>query len=105
MLSIIIPTWNAASELRPTLEALAAANQLPHEVIVADAGSVDETAVIATDGGAIFLEAQKGRGRQLAAGAGAAAGDWLLFLHADTQPQAGWVQAVQAFVCGPLEQV
>ncbi len=104
MLSIIIPTLNAATDLKPTLETLAAASQLPHEVIVADAGSVDDTALIAMNGGAIFLQAQKGRGRQLAAGAAAAAGDWLLFLHADTQPQAGWAQAVQAFVADPANR-
>jgi rSAM/selenodomain-associated transferase 2 len=101
VLSIIIPTLNAANVLRPTLEALAAAGQLPHEVIVADAGSIDDTPLIAINGGAIFLEAQRGRGRQLAAGAAAAAGDWLLFLHADTQPQAGWTQAVQGFMADP----
>jgi rSAM/selenodomain-associated transferase 2 len=101
VLSIVIPTLNAANVLGPTLEALAAAGQLPHEVIVADGGSIDDTPLIAINGGAILLEAQRGRGRQLAAGAAAAAGDWLLFLHADTQPQAGWAQPVQAFMADP----
>jgi rSAM/selenodomain-associated transferase 2 len=101
VLSIVIPTLNAANVLGPTLEALAAAGQLPHEVIVADGGSIDDTPLIAISGGAILLEAQWGRGRQLAAGAAAAAGDWLLFLHADTQPQAGWVKPVQAFMADP----
>jgi rSAM/selenodomain-associated transferase 2 len=101
VLSIVIPTLNAANVLGPTLEALAAAGQLPHEVIVADGGSIDDTPLIAISGGAILLEAQRGRGRQLAAGAAAAAGDWLLFLHADTQPQAGWVKPVQAFMADP----
>jgi rSAM/selenodomain-associated transferase 2 len=101
VLSIVIPTLNAANVLGPTLEALAAAGQLPHEVIVADGGSIDDTPLIAINGGAILLEAQRGRGRQLAAGAAAAAGDWLLFLHADTQPQAGWVKPVQAFMADP----
>jgi rSAM/selenodomain-associated transferase 2 len=100
VLSIIIPTLNAGKTLGLTLKTLAA-SQLPHEVIVADGGSIDDTALIVMDGGAIFLEAQRGRGRQLAAGAAAAAGDWLLFLHADTQPQAGWTQAVQAFMVDP----
>jgi rSAM/selenodomain-associated transferase 2 len=103
VLSIIIPTLNATKMLRPTLETLAAC-QLPHEVIVADGGSIDDTALIAMEGGAIFLEAQRGRGRQLAAGAAAAVGDWLLFLHADTQPQAGWTEAVQAFMIDPVNR-
>lgn len=104
MLSIIIPTLNAETVLGPTLKTLAAANQLPHEVIIADAGSIDDTALIARNGGAIFLETQRGRGRQLAAGAGAASGDWLLFLHADTQPQEGWVNAVQNFIADPANR-
>jgi rSAM/selenodomain-associated transferase 2 len=101
VLSIIIPTLNAESVLKPTVQIISEATQLPHEVIVADGGSTDDTSLIAIDGGAIFLEAQRGRGRQLAAGAAAAAGDWLLFLHADTRPQAGWAQAVQAFMVDP----
>jgi rSAM/selenodomain-associated transferase 2 len=104
VLSIIIPTWNAGGVLKSTLQALGGATQLPHEVIVADGGSTDDTALIATDGGAIFLESHRGRGRQLAAGAEAAAGDWLLFLHADTQPQPGWTQAVQAFMADPANR-
>jgi rSAM/selenodomain-associated transferase 2 len=101
VLSIIIPTLNAGNVLRPTLAALSADSRLAREVIVADGGSIDDTPLLAIDGGAIFLEAQRGRGRQLAAGAAAAAGDWLLFLHADTQPQAGWTQAVEAFMADP----
>ena len=105
MLSIIIPTLNAGTVLRPTLDSLAAAiNQLPHEVIVADGGSIDDTAAITIEGGAILLETQRGRGRQLAAGAGAAAGDWLLFMHADTQPQGEWMQAVQSFIGEPANR-
>src|SRR5512132_3561360 len=92
---------NAGNVLRPTLAALSADSRLAREVIVADGGSIDDTPLLAIDGGAIFLEAQRGRGRQLAAGAAAAAGDWLLFLHADTQPQAGWTQPVWAFMADP----
>ena len=104
MLSIIIPTLNAGGFLRPTLQTLADAAHLPHEVIVADGGSVDDTAVIATECGAIFLETQRGRGRQLSAGAAAAAGDWFLFLHADTHPQPGWSRAVEAFMESPANR-
>jgi rSAM/selenodomain-associated transferase 2 len=104
VLSIIIPTLNAGKVLQPTLQALATAVNVPHEIIVADGGSVDETAAIACDGDAIFLETQRGRGRQMAAGAQAAAGDWMLFLHADTALQAGWGDAVQAFVDNPANR-
>lgn len=99
MLSIIVPTLNAAGHLPKTLRALAGAHgALPFEVIVADGGSVDETALIAAREDVIFIESPRGRGVQLATGANEAAGDWLLFLHADTRLDEGWAQAVSAFI-------
>jgi rSAM/selenodomain-associated transferase 2 len=102
VLSIIIPTLNSNLSLGRTLDAIAAAkSKIACEVIVADGGSIDETRFTATKGEAIFLEFQRGRGRQLADGAAAAAGDWLLFLHADTRLGAGWAPAVEAFIADP----
>ena len=99
MLSIVIPTLNSNDCLGRTLEILSAAKgEIACEVIVADGGSIDETRTTATRGGAIFLETRRGRGWQLAEGAAAAAGDWLLFLHADTRLGANWAPAVQAFI-------
>lgn len=106
MLSIIIPTLNSNLSLGRTLDAIAAAkNEIACEVIVADGGSIDETRFTATKGETIFLEFQRGRGRQLADGAAAAAGDWLLFLHADTRLGAGWARAVEAFIADPENQL
>ncbi|MBK8176744.1 MAG: TIGR04283 family arsenosugar biosynthesis glycosyltransferase [Rhodospirillales bacterium] len=104
MLSIIIPTLNVGQSLKSTLDTIVSAASLAHEVIVADGGSVDDTALIAERGGAIFLETHRGRGQQMAEGALAAAGDWFLFLHADTQLQTGWTQAVQAFIADSANQ-
>ncbi len=99
VLSIIIPTLNAGKTLPATLRTLAGADDtLTTEIIVVDGGSIDDTSVVAERGGAIFIEAGRGRGPQLAAGADAAAGEWLLFLHADTQPATGWREAVAAFI-------
>ena len=47
--------------------------------------------------GARVVQAPRGRGPQLAAGAAAATGDWLLFVHADSRPQDGWQAAASAF--------
>lgn len=98
--SIIIPTLDAAEALHRSLPPLAgfAALDLIREVIVADGGSADETPAIAEATGARFVQAEKGRGMQLAAGADAARGDWLLFLHADTVLQPGWDRAVRDFI-------
>ena len=102
-LSIVIPTLNAAGGLRRSLPPLAefGAVGLVREVILADGGSSDETAEIAEAAGAVLVAAEKGRGQQLANGAAAARGEWLLFLHADTVLQAGWDAAVRGFIDDP----
>lgn len=55
------------------------------EVIVVDGGSQDDTVQIAQSLGAKVLSAPNGRACQMNAGALAATGDILLFLHADTR--------------------
>lgn len=89
-LSVVIPTLNAGSHLGACLAAVSAAD----EIVVADGGSADATAVMARQAGARLVAAQRGRGTQLRAGAEAAQGDWLLFLHADSRLEPGWRSAV-----------
>ena len=107
LLSIVIPTLDAAGVLGPTLAAAAPGiarfeeRGIPVEVVVADGGSLDGTADEARRHGARLVEAETGRGRQLAAGAAAAEGAWLLFLHADTCPAPGWDEEVSAFIAAP----
>ncbi len=96
MLSVIIPTRNADAGLPDTLACLAAQRTEAGigEIIVADGGSMDPPVVAGF--GAVMISAPAGRGIQLAAGANAATGDWLLFLHADTVLGQGWARALQA---------
>jgi rSAM/selenodomain-associated transferase 2 len=99
MLSIIIPTLNAAGVLAETLAVLSRARQqLPFEIIVADGGSTDDTALLAAQGGAMVRQVARGRGRQMAEATHVASGEWYLFLHADTRPQGDWAAAVAAFI-------
>jgi rSAM/selenodomain-associated transferase 2 len=97
-LSVVIPALNAASGLGGTLAALAGC---PAEVVLVDGGSTDATVAIAGSAGARVLQAPRGRGVQLAAGAAAACGPWLLFLHADTRLCEGWAEAVRRVVASP----
>jgi rSAM/selenodomain-associated transferase 2 len=99
-LSVVIPTLNAAETLPQTLAALQSRSP-PGEIIVSDGGSVDETAAITVAAGARIITAPRGRGPQLAAGAAAAAGDWLLFLHADCRLEAEWAEKVGDFIAAP----
>ena len=90
-LSVVLPTWQAAATLDGTLAAVTrGAGDLAIEVVVCDGGSTDGTPALAERQGAHLITAPRGRGVQLAAGAAAARGDWLLFLHADTQLAADW---------------
>ena len=107
-LSIVIPALNEASGIeRNILHALALR---PTNIVVADGQSDDGTADLARSAGATVVTCERGRGRQLNAGALAATGDVLLFLHADCwlEPQAAeQIEAVlgdQTVVGGAFRQ-
>lgn len=85
-LSIIIPALDEAGVLPALLAQLRAQQGVVCEVIVADGGSRDGTPALARDGGARVVEASRGRGAQMNAGARAASAPCLLFLHADSLP-------------------
>jgi len=75
---------NEAPGIRAALEALAPLRARGHEVVVADGGSDDGTAELARPLCDRVIVAPRGRALQMNAGASVAAGDVLLFLHADT---------------------
>lgn len=99
-LSVVMPALNAAKVLPGTLEAVFAEPDLVHEVLVSDGGSDDGGPAIAASHGCRVLTGPRGRGAQLARGADAASGDWLLFLHADTRLSPGWGEAVRRHAAG-----
>jgi rSAM/selenodomain-associated transferase 2 len=98
-LAVVIPTLNAAGSLPGTLAALRPARGLLDlDILVSDGCSTDATPVAATAHGARLVSGPAGRGIQLRRGAEAARGNWMLFLHADTVPAAGWAEAVRDFI-------
>jgi len=86
-LSVVIPAWNEAGNLRlllPRLHTALTALGIGYEVIVADAGSNDGTAEICRAEGAACLQVgARGYGLALGAGFRQAAGTYVLTMDAD----------------------
>lgn len=82
-ISVIIPVLNEREHLPHTLEQFQAIS-VPFEIIVVDGGSTDGSRQwLAQQSGILVVDSERGRGRQLQAGAKIATGEVLLFLHAD----------------------
>ncbi|WP_456386300.1 TIGR04283 family arsenosugar biosynthesis glycosyltransferase [Profundibacter sp.] len=99
-LSIIIPVLNGEGELPHAIASLVEGLEagLIRELVVSDGGSSDGSCGLAEEAGAVLVSGAAGRGGQLARGADAAGGAWLLFLHADTVLAAGWAEVVRAHI-------
>jgi rSAM/selenodomain-associated transferase 2 len=106
-LTVVAPTLNEAHGIRASLEALAPLRARGHEVIVADGGSADATARLALGHCDQVVHAPRGRALQMNAGAQAARGDALVFLHADTrlpaQADAAILAALQSHLWGRFD--
>jgi rSAM/selenodomain-associated transferase 2 len=83
-LSIIIPTLDEAECVGALLQQLQPLRTRGHEVILVDGGSRDATVALAEPLVDKLLTAPAGRARQMNAGAGAADGQVLWFVHADS---------------------
>ena len=99
-ISVVIPTLNEAVEIEGALASVARQSG-PMEVLVVDGGSADDTRARAERAGARVIEAPRGRARQMNAGAAAAGGSALLFLHADTRLPPAALDAVRAALDEP----
>jgi len=96
LISVIIPTLNEEGRLPACLDAVSPqARQTGAEVLVVDGGSTDRTRRVAVDRrGVRWVDAARGRGRQMNAGARAARGSTLLFVPADTLLPSGALAAL-----------
>ena len=87
--SVIIPVLGDADEVERLVE------QIPPEpaveVIVVDGGPDPRLDSLSQQAHVRLMRAPRGRARQMNAGAAGAAGDWLLFLHADSRLPPGWL--------------
>jgi len=88
MISVIIPCLNEAANIQATLSCLQSLRSRGHEIIVVDGGSNDDSAALAAPLADKALVSPAGRARQMNAGAQAAYGNILWFVHADTRVMA-----------------
>ncbi len=92
--SIVVPVLDEAERIEAALARLQPLRAAGHEVIVVDGGSIDGTPGLALPFADRMLRAPRGRASQMNAGAAAAQGDVLLFLHADTELPANGIDAL-----------
>lgn len=106
-LSVVIPAYNEEKLLGLCLASVKAAFAGPagaglgHEIIVCDNNSSDSTAAIASGSGArVVFEPVNQIGRARNAGAAAAAGEWLLFIDADSRLSPATLSQLAAAIRG-----
>lgn len=97
-ISVVIPALNEESAIAGAVRS--AHDSAVCEILVVDGGSMDRTCSLAQEAGARVIESARGRACQMNAGATAAAGDILLFLHADTVLPRGFAKAVRGAFAG-----
>lgn len=103
MVSIIIPARNEEAHLGTTLAYLRKhATETLAEIIVAEGESVDATAGVARPWATVVHGLDSTRAALMNAGARAARGDVLFFLHADSLPPPDFLDLIRGALADPL---
>jgi rSAM/selenodomain-associated transferase 2 len=98
-ISVVVPALNEAAQIEAALAS--ARGAAVRDIIVVDGGSTDGTQRLARPHADLVLSAPRGRALQMNAGAAAARGAVLLFLHADTRLPVGFDAAVLDALADP----
>jgi len=98
MISVVVPVRGTEESLERTLASLPSPG-CGHEVIIVDSGGGGRSAEFARGHGRLVSSHEAGRGAALDAGAEAARGDTLLFLHADSILPGGAFAQIRGALC------
>lgn len=100
MLTVVIPTSDSERPLVRSLACLVpgVTAGLVRDVILADAGSRDETSKVGDVAGCTFMAIPGPLGARLRTAAAAARGNWLLFLRPGTVLESSWVGETMRFI-------
>lgn len=82
-ITIIIPTLNPGSHIQKAIHSITQQTTPPHQIIISDAHSTDQSLDPIQQPNLRIIKSQKGRGIQIKTGIQAATTDWILILHAD----------------------
>ena len=93
-ISVIVPVLHDAARLEGLLSRLPHRSRCEVVVVNGDAGDPAVRRIRGAQPDVVWVESDPGRGRQMNAGAARATGAWLLFLHADALPDAGWADEI-----------
>jgi len=99
-LSVIVPMLNEERAIAATLRAVRAGAPAA-EIIVVDGGSTDHSRELARPHCDVMIGAPRGRARQMNAGAAAAHGDALVFVHADTVVPPSFARDIETALADP----
>ncbi|MGB0439094.1 MAG: glycosyltransferase family 2 protein [Paracoccaceae bacterium] len=99
--SVIIPAYNSSASLRTTLDSVVGQTVPPHEIIVIDDGSTDDTAEIARSYGdrvTVLSQANQGQGAARNTGLAQATGRHIALLDADDYWDLTFLERMEHFL-------
>jgi rSAM/selenodomain-associated transferase 2 len=101
--TVVIPVYRDVEALARTLATTDFSGA--EFIIVATAGDESLAALRLSRPDISWIDAPRGRARQMNAGAAAAGGDWLLFLHADSRLPPRWRHAIEDAECARVPTI
>lgn len=103
---MVIPAYNESDTLPACLDALMVQTRKPHEIIVVDNASTDDTAMVAARYKGVRVISEREQGRVFARNAGfdAVRGDVIARIDADAIVHEGWVQWIAEYYSAPQHE-